>query len=283
MDLQFLGVVYGLASALSWGAGDFSGGLGSRRSNAFSVVLLSEFVGLALLGGLALLLAQPLPATADLMWSAGAGVAGTIGLVSFYRALAGGRMAVVAPITGMVSAAVPVLWGAVVEGAPGPQQLAGFGLAAVALWLVSGNGGGTKGAESQALGMGLALLAGAGFGAFFILIDHVSSRAILWPLVASRSASIALLLLAFIPRRTRPRLALGQWPLALLAGCLDSAGNALYALASRAGRLDVAAVLSSLYPAVTVLLARSVLHEPVSRRQGAGVLAALAAVVLIAS
>jgi drug/metabolite transporter (DMT)-like permease len=272
-------VLLGLASAVSWGAGDFSGGLASRRGDVYGVVLISQAVGLGLLAGLALLLAEPLPPTADLLWAAGAGLAGGLGLLALYRGLALGRMGVVAPVGAVVSAAIPALFGLWIEGLPPALRLAGFGLALVAVWLVSRpeNGGPVRRRE-----LGLPLLAGLGFGFFLIVVDRLSETAVLWPLAAARLASVAMLA-ATVLARGRALPAAGVLPLILLVGLFDTGGNAFYALAAQAGRLDVAAVLSSLYPAITVLLARSILQERVSGRQWWGVVAALAAVVLIAS
>jgi drug/metabolite transporter (DMT)-like permease len=273
-------VLLGLASAVSWGAGDFSGGLASRRGDVYGVVLVSQAVGLGLLAGLALLLAEPLPPTADLLWAAGAGLAGGLGLLALYRGLALGRMGVVAPVGAVVSAALPALFGLWIEGLPPALRLAGFGLALVAVWLVSrpGDGGPVRRRE-----LALPLLAGLGFGLFLIVVDRLSETAVLWPLAAARLASIAMLAATVLARRRRALPAAGALPLILLVGLFDTGGNAFYALAARAGRLDVAAVLSSLYPAITVLLARSILKEQVAARQWLGVAAALVAVVLIAS
>jgi len=285
MSSQTLAIIFGLAAALSWGAGDFSGGVAAKRSPVYGVVIVSQLAGLLLLGSLAVLLSEPIPRPIDFLWGAVAGIAGGLGLLALYRGLATGRMGVVAPVNAVVSAAVPVLWGAFLEGPPAPSQLLGFAVALVAVWLVSRTGDG-KGVQGRDLG--LPFLAGLGFGLFLIAIDHVSDTAILWPLVATKIAAVAMLLPVVArmrPRGTHPggmRIA-RQVPHIALAGILDSGGNALYALAARAGRLDVAAVLSSLFPAVTVLLARLVLKEAVSRPQWLGVAAALAAVALIAS
>ena len=278
--MSLLGIVFGLASAVSWGAGDFSGGLASRRANVYGVVMLSQWTGLALLAGLALLLAEPLPPTADMLWAAGAGLAGGLALAALYRGLAVGRMGVVAPVSAVVSAAVPVLFGLYAEGLPGVPQLLGFALAFVAVWFVSRADG-----PDQARGpeLVLALLAGFGFGLFLIVIDHLSSTAVLWPLVTARSASILLISLTALLLRQTALPASRHLPLILVVGLFDAGGNAFYALAARAGRLDVAAVLSSLYPAATVLLARFILQERLARHQWLGVAAALLAVILIAA
>ncbi|MFN2217413.1 MAG: EamA family transporter [Anaerolineae bacterium] len=277
--MNLLGVVFGLASAASWGAGDFSGGLASKRANVYAVVMLSQWAGLVLLAGLALLFAEPVPPVADMGWAAGAGLAGGLALAALYRGLAVGRMGVVAPISAVVSAAVPVLFGLYTEGLPGADQLLGFAFAFIAVWLVSRSDSLDQ-ARGQALV--LALLAGLGFGLFLIVIDRLSSTAVLWPLVTARAASIFLISLTAVLLRQTALPAPRHLPLILVVGLFDAGGNALYALAARAGRLDVAAVLSSLYPAATVLLARFILQERLTRPQWIGVAAALLAVVLIA-
>jgi drug/metabolite transporter (DMT)-like permease len=273
------GTLFGLASAACWGAGDFSGGLAARRSNAAFVVAVSQLVGLILLIVLALLLSEPLPPVKDMLWGGAAGLAGGAGLVALYRGLAIGPMGLVAPVAAVVQAAVPLAFGLLLEGLPGNLQLLGFGLALVAVWLVSRTGD-SGGGRLRALG--LALAAGLGFGIFLIVIGRASGGAILWPLASARLASIIMLVIVLLLARQGLRPDRAYLPLMLLAGLFDSGGNAFYALAAQAGRLDAAAVLGSLYPAATVLLARFVLKERLAWRQWIGVVAALAAVVLIA-
>jgi drug/metabolite transporter (DMT)-like permease len=280
MSSEFLGALFGLASSASWGAGDFSGGVAAKRSPAYNVSLAVQFVGLLLVGGLALVLREPLPPVADLVWGGVAGVAGAIGGVALYRGLAMGHMGVVAPVSAMVTVAVPLVFGLFLEGLPGGQQLLGFGLAFVAVWLVSRTGDG-NGIELRQLI--LPLTAGLGFGLFLTVMERAGETAVLWPLTAARFASSCLLFLVVILTRSLARLSVGQVPLMLVAGVFDTAGMAFYTLAAQVGRLDTAAVLSSLYPAATVLLARFVLKEQLTRRQWLGVVVALAAVALIAS
>jgi drug/metabolite transporter (DMT)-like permease len=276
----FASVAFALASAASWGAGDFSGGLASRRASAQGVVIAAQGVGIALFTGLALAAGEALPAAAGLGWAALAGGAGAVGLVALYRALAGGRMGIAAPVCAVVGAIVPVLAGAVLEGPPRAVQGLGFGLALAAVWLLAAPGGGEARAGLPALA--LPALAGLGFGLFFVLIDRVDGPAVFWPLGVARTAAL-LLLLATAGALGRPRWPAGpDLPLTGLAGVLDAAGNAFFVLAARAGRLDVAAVLASLYPASTVALAWLILGERLGRLQVAGVLAALAAVACVA-
>ena len=279
-DSGLLGTIFGLAAAASWGAGDLSGGLATRRSHAFIVVIVSGSVGLILLTGLALLLAEPLQSPADPLWGGAAGIAGAIGLVALYQGLAVGRMGIVAPLTAVVTAAAPLIFGLLFEGVPAGHQLLGFALAFIAVWLISRTG---DGAGMQAREVVLPLVAGLGFAFFLIVIGAVSERAVLWPLAAAKFTSTSLLFIAVALSRQREKLDARQLPLMALAGLFDTGGNAFYALAAQVGRLDAAAVLSSLYPAVTVLLARFLLKERLAHQQWLGVIAALVAVVLIAS
>jgi drug/metabolite transporter (DMT)-like permease len=292
-------VVFGLASALSWGAGDFSGGLATKRAPVFTVLAIGHGFGLLLLVGVALLWGESLPATSDLAWGLAAGLSGAIGLAALYQALAIGRMGLVAPVSSVLTAALPVLFGALLEGLPGALTLAGFGLALLGIWLVAGIGG----AASGRAGLGLAVLAGCGFGVLFILLDRVSEGAVFWPLVAARCGSFVLVMLIIFIRRSYqnhgpPRgysnenqpsapgsrlLALSSSVLlaVLLAGALDVAGNVFFVLATQSGRLDIAAIFSSMYPATTVLLAALLLGERVTRPQVFGIGAVLTAIVLI--
>lgn len=281
---ELLAVAYGLASAAVWGAGDFSGGLATRRGNVYGVVLLSQAVGLFCLLGLALLLEGALPPARDLLFGAVAGIAGMLGLLALYAGLARGQMGVVAPLTAVLSSIIPVIVGIITEGAPPVWVLLGFGLAVTAVWLFSSGG---KTGRIKLAELALALLAGLGFSLFFIFIDQVTIGAVFWPLVAARLAAVPLLLLFVTVQQQRAN---ARWkppathllPIIALAGILDSGGNYFFTLAAQSGRLDIAAVLASLYPASTVLLARLILKEKLGSRQWLGVVMALVALVLIA-
>jgi len=281
-----LGIAFGLAAASSWGTGDFCGGLASKRTPVYGVVMLSQLLGLGFLVILALILSEPVPALPDMLWGGIAGLAGTVGLAALYRGLATGPMGVVAPIAAVVSVILPLFFGLFLEGVPAWSQLLGFGLALCAVWLITRP---RRGERIQARHLALPVLAGLGFGVFLILIDHVSAAAVLWPLASARAASVLALFLALLLARwhyrpARQPIALArQVPLIVLAGLFDTGGNAFYALAARAGRLDIAVVLGALYPAMTVILARLILKERLSRQQGLGLALALLAVMLIAS
>jgi len=272
-------VVFGLASALSWGAGDFSGGLATKRAPVFGVLAIGQAAGLLLLIVLALVWGESLPSVIYLGWGLAAGLAGSVGLASLYRALAVGQMGMVAPLSAVLTAALPALFGVLTEGMPGALTLVGFGLALVGIWLIAGTGA-SVGARD---GLGLALLSGCGFGMFFILVHRAGESAIFWPLAAARIGSLGLVLPIALGRRQflrpDPRLLVPV----LLSGVLDVAGNVFFVLAGQAGRLDVAAILASLYPASTVLLAALLLGERVMRVQVVGIVAAVAAIALIAN
>lgn len=204
---------------------------------------------------------------------------GTLGLTAYYQALAVGRMGINAPITAVLAASLPVIFSAFTLGLPRPLQLVGFGLALLAVVLVSR----PERLAGRPAGLGLALLAGLGIGGFFILIGQVSARAVFWPLACARIVSL-LFMIVFVRARGEALLPKKQgFSLILLAGALDVAGNVFFVLAAHAGRLDVATILSSLYPAATVLLAAIILRERVSRLQATGIALALAAILLISA
>jgi len=266
-----------LLAAASWGGGDFSGGLAAKRASVFRVVAVAHACGLVAMLAMALLSRESLPPASALEWGAFAGFVGGFGIAALYRALAIGRMGVVAPVAAVVTGVLPVLFGIRSEGLPNEIQLCGFGLALVSIWLVARP---NEHIDSHR-GLGLAALAGIAFGLFLIAGRQAGHQGLFWPLVAARVVSTALMVVFVVvlprdPQPLRPVL----W-LIVLSGVLDSTGNALFIAATRYGRLDVAAVLSSLYPASTVLLARFLLHERIARWQAIGIACALASVALI--
>ena len=274
-------VWFGLMSAIVWGAGDFCGGLATRRARPLSVVLIAEVAGALLLLLAALAWRQPLPGLQTLGWSAGAGLAGAMGLVALYTALARGHMGVVAPASAVIAALVPIVAGAVLEGPPAAMQIVGFAVALVAVWLLSSAGERAGGTAPSTGELRLAILAGLGFGFYFVLIDRADPASGFWNLTFARTFAffvLAALMLAIRHPLLPPRAVL---PLNLLNGALDAGGNLFFVLAAQSGRLDVASVLASLYPGTTVLLAWLVLGERLNRPQTVGVAAALLAIVLI--
>ena len=272
-------MAFGLISAAAWGAGDFGGGLTSRRAPVFGVVLISQVVGMAMALVCALLRGESLPTPGDLTWAVAGGIAGGIGIASLYRALSIGRMAVVAPVTAVLAASIPVVVGFATHGLPANTVLLGMALAIVAVILVSRV---QDGAQGRSPGLGLALLAGAGFGLFGACIGQLSPGHVFGPLVVVRATEAVLIggLVLVTRAAWRPPRDL---ILAICAvGVLDMAGNGGYILSAQAGSLAVASVLSSLYPVTTVILAATFLHERVTRVHGFGIALAALAVALIA-
>jgi drug/metabolite transporter (DMT)-like permease len=200
-----------------------------------------------------------------------------LGLVFLFQGFATGRMGIVAPVSAVLATAIPVIFNAFREGLPDNVILAGFGIAIAGIWLLSR----PEELGVRPDGLGMAIMAGVGFGGFFITLDQISENAVFWPLVAGRITA-CLLLVAFLLVTRRP-IELRRTPLRLLtlAGLLDASGNLFFLLAVQNGRLDIAAVLGSLYPAVTAILARLTIKERMTRLQLVGVSAAILAIVLI--
>ncbi len=220
---------------------------------------------------------ETLPSARDAAWSLAAGVGGAVGITALYRGLAIGQMGMVAPITAVLSAGVPVVAGGIVEGPPGPIRAIGIVLAFVAVFLVSRASAPGAGRE----GIGLALLAGLGLGMFLVFISGVTDGLVFGPLAIARVADVTIIVAVIAAARQPWRVGRAVLPPIIVVGVLDIAGNAFFILAAQSGRLDVAAVLSSLYPVTTILLAAYVLHERLVRGHRLGVALALVAIVLI--
>ena len=279
LSSNLTGIFLALIAAATWGGGDFSGGLASRRSNLFQVLVITSVTGIVLLMGCALLSGEALPASNDVLWALAAGLSGAIGIAALYQALALGNAASVAPTSAVLCALLPVVFTMLTSGLPGTTQLIGFLLALPGIWLVAQSGNEINEATRRKSIL-LAWLAGTTFGGFFILIAQVQQGAVFFPLVISRFVTLGVaLLLLFLNHSKLP--SFRRNPIALLGGLLDTSGNIFYLLAHQFIRLDVVAVISSFYPATTVLLSRLVLKESTTRRQWVGVVLCLGAIVLI--
>jgi drug/metabolite transporter (DMT)-like permease len=272
----------GLSTAAIWGAADFSGGLAAKRAAPAFVVAVAHGFSLALLLS-AILFVHTHIRTYDL-FALLSGVFCGGGLVALYSALALGSMGLSAAISGVLTAIVPVLYSWLLEGHASPQRGVGFAVAAAAIWLVAY----TPASEPHPRGLGLAVCAGLSLGGMLVCMHLAAKHGVLGALIAMRISSTSVAGLAGIALwLAKGRNEAAGFParrmllLALLAGVLDTSGNLLYLLASLGGRLDVVAVLSSLYPAGTMLLAAWLLKERATRSQRAGMALALAAVVLI--
>jgi uncharacterized membrane protein len=281
--IEFLALV----SAVLYGSADFFGGLTARRANTIATVLVSQFVGLVLV-----LVALPfLPAatvsSSDWIWGIVAGLSGGIGVAFLYRALAVGKMAVVAPITAVCAAMIPVFFGIALGERFRPLTLAGIALAFVAIALVSqprkpDDGAGPPAAKrSFPPGVSLALLAGVAVGLFFLSLARTNQAAGMWPLLAARITSVVLFGFMAVATGRTVRMSAPATTTAIASGVLDMLANASYMLAARVGPLSIVVTLASLYPAATVILARSVLGERLSFVQSIGIACALGAVMII--
>lgn len=287
----------GLSAAIIWGAADFSGGIAARYLRVFWLLAISHAFSLICLLLLTGALHQPRPGGHILMLGFWSGLAGGTALLVFYHALSLGEMGVTAALTGLLTAALPVAYTLATIGSPSRRQLAGFALAAGSIWLISSQPSAEKapaGADRKRIL--LAVISGMGFGTFLIFLRQANGGGLLWPLAASRVGSL-LLALGGAVLFSRGRFLAGtnatgatpkpgaRWKigvgLTLLASACDTGGNFFFIAATRTGRLDIAAVLSSLYPASTILLAIWLLKERASRRQTVGMIAALTAVALI--
>ncbi len=279
MDAVSLSVVFGLTSALAWGAADFGGGRASRRGPVFGVVIVTQAVGILLAGAVAVVRGEPAPAAADLGWSVLAGLAAALGIVSLYQGLASARITVVAPITGVLAATIPVTVGWLGQGVPGVWRIVGIGLALVAVVLVSTS---ADPLSDRPAGVRFGLAAGIGLGLFNVFAARFSAGLVFGPLVVVRIVEALAVGAVVLAARRSWRLPRSVVPLAVAVGAGDMAGNAFFVLAAQAGRLDVASVLSSLYPVTTIVLATILLRERVTRIHGLGIAAAATAIVLIA-
>jgi drug/metabolite transporter (DMT)-like permease len=288
-----------LASAASWGGGDFSGGMavkaatspGDTTAGALRVVILAHATSLAVLVAILWLRHAAWPHGALLAWGLAGGGAAALSLTAFYIALSRGSMGAAAAISGLLAAAIPAVVSSVLEGAPSAVRLIGFALAAAAIWLIaSGPAGDAADRRAQRITTALAIVGGLGFGFYFVALRMDNSLGVLEPLALCRAAGLVtslLVLLALQARGARQGRTV-TWSLsktalfwALGVALLDTGGNLLFVLATRMGRLDVAAVLASLYPAGTILLAGWLLRERPTKQQFAGMAVALAAVVMV--
>lgn len=272
-------IVFGFLSAMSWGAGDFAGGLASRKLGAYRAVLYADFFGLVLIGIALGVYREAIPPTSLFLYAMLGGALGSVGLLLLYDSMAKGQMSIAAPVSALSAGLLPVIVGAITEGLPEWLQLVGFGLALLAIWLISSG----QGFHLERLAdLRQPVLAGLGFGSYFIFIHYATqeANAVFWTMVASRLAGTMLLFIVVLIRREPLGVPRSAWTVVAFNALLDVGGNFFYILASQFGRLDVAAVLSSLYPGSTVLLAWILLKERISFQQWIGIAAALIAIVL---
>ena len=275
---QVISAGYGLAAVLAWGTSDFLGGYATRRANAFLFTTVVNIGGLLLVGTLASASHVQFPSGRSVAWVLAGGVTGGAALAIFYRALSSGRMGLTAPVAAVLGAAIPTVFSMFTEGMPGGISIAGFFFAAIGLWLI------TRAEDGNTPeGIGLALIAGTGFAGFYLCVRQAGDASAFWIATFTRTGGLLVTgVIVLLQRKFSDITGAGvRW--GILTGCVDSLGTILFVRASQAGRLDEAVVISSLYPAVTVLLARMFLKEHFTRWRFIGLLAALAAVPMIAA
>jgi len=269
-----------LSGALLWGVGDFLGGLAARRLAVLTVIAFSQGIGLAGVAVWALLSGDPFPGVLELLPAAAAGVAGLIGLAALYRGMAVGAMGIVAPISA-VSPVVPLAADAAQGVVPDPLQWLGVVLALVGIVLLSWEP--SADGSRFAAGVGLAVIAALGFGAFFVGLDAGADESVPWAVVAVRSTSVAVALVVVVTSRSSLQAPRGLLLMLVAIGVFDTAANVAFASASTEGAIGIVAVLSALYPVATVALARVVLRERLSVTRRSGGVLALAGAAFVAA
>jgi drug/metabolite transporter (DMT)-like permease len=284
--LSFIGL--GLAASVFWGASDFLGGLATRKAHVVIVVAMAHSLSLVLLLLIALVTHSPLPPERFAFLGLCAGAFGGVALILYYQALSLGEMGLTTALTGLLTALVPVAYSFFTQGSPKSTQIAGFVLAGAAIALIAY----APAARPRPLALGLASLSGLGFGVFLVVLKVGSTHGLIWQLIYSRMASATLatgIVVWVLVRSTsgkganwRKQVSANRflW-VAGSAGVLEATGSLLYMRSAREGRLDVAAVLASLYPVVTIVLAAWFLKERTTSSQALGMALALGAVVLV--
>ncbi len=278
-----LSILFGLFAALGWGAGDFTGGLASRKTGAYRAVFYGEVIGIILLLIVVFVAGESLPNQKIWLLSMLAGALGTVGLMFLYHSMTLGMMSLATPVSALLAASLPVLVGIFKEGIPQLLTIIGFGFALFAVWMISQGESGMTNILAHLSDLKLPLLAGIGFGLYFVLM-HEATRtgATIWPMVASRSGGMILITVYMLITRASWKVEdSSAWPMITINGILDISGNLFFILAGQTGRLDVAAVLSSLFPGATVMLAWIFLKERLTRNQWIGIASALVAIVLM--
>lgn len=276
-----IAALFGLAAALSWGTGDFAGGLASRKVGPYRAVFITEFLGFSLVLLILPFTTEPFPAFHTILWSMGAGIFSTIGLLALFQAMQHGRISIAAPVSAVLAAVVPVVVGGILDGLPKASVLFAFGLAFFAVILISNeHESGERLPVSKKL-IAFSLLSGASFGTYFVMMNQAGQASVIAPMLIGRFAAMLVTGSYLLFGRKSFRIASGNWHLLFLSALFGIGGNAFYILAGQTGRLDVTAVLSSLYPGMTVLLAWLILKEKLQITQWIGILLALISIILI--
>ncbi|QXE92098.1 EamA family transporter [Geomonas subterranea] len=277
-----LSVLFGLATAFCWGTCDFIGGTSSRRTGAFFMTLATIASGLAMLIPVALMVRETPPTAAGWALNMIAGGFDALGILLLYRSMKLGRLSLAAPLSALTAATIPVIVGMATQGVPDRKVVLGLALVLASVWLLCREQSEGPAEPLRPVHVWLPLLSGSCLGLFLVLMHSASSGAVLWPMVAVRCGGVLVLLLFLAAgRQGGGDWGALPWRMVLLNAFLDVCGNGFYIMAGHSGRMDVAAVLSSLFPGATVFLAWLILKERVSMVQLGGVATALAAIALL--
>lgn len=282
-------VLFGLSAAISWGISDFSGGVATKKINVFYVLIFSQIIGLSSLL-IAIAISGESSDDINLFWPILAGIFGGVGLISLYRGLAVGQMSVVAPLSAVISTGIPVIYSIITEGFPKLLHIIALVIASLAIIFLSLNSKKigispsetTNGFSNLIYGV----TSGVGFGLFFILINQFKSGSVYWLLIFLRLSSISLFILIVIVIKPQIRAVkesgsiIENWKIITLAGIGDTFGNIFFTFATQNGRLDISAMVSSLFPLTTIFLAWIFYKEKISPYQKFGISAAIGAVLL---
>lgn len=269
---------FGMAAVIAWGTSDFLGGYFTRRANAFLFTTIFNLGGLVLMATLAKVSHASFIPVRSMIWVLVGGVSGSAGVAIFFRALSTGKMGLVAPVAAVLSAAIPAIVSMFTDGLPGRVSMLGFLFAATGLWLITRLEDGNTPEN-----IGLAIIAGIGFSGFYLCIRQAGDGSAFWFATFTRIGGLVVTALIVLLQGAFRQITFSGARGAVIAGCIDSFGTIFFVRACQSGRLDEAVVISSLYPVVTVLLARIVLKEHFTRWRFIGLLAALAAIPMIAA
>ncbi len=274
-----MGITLALVAALCYGVSDYAAGIGGRRASAEAVAIMSQPIGLLAAVAAVLALSSASPTVSVLAWGALSGLGSGVGTLALYRGLTVGRMSVVAPLSAVLAAALPAVVGIATGDHLSPLRLTGLALALPGIALVSRQL--TADGETKRAGVAEGLVAGFGFALLFIGLSRAGTSSGAWPLVPAQTvAVVTVLALGLSTGRTGGTWRAAWWP-AVITGVLGGAANLFFLAATGAGQLSVVAVITSLYPAVTILLARGLLHEHWQRAQAIGLALSAVAVCLI--
>ena len=273
-------ILLALMAAGVYGVADYCGGRASRSVSPMTVTFVGQSAGFAVLLVLVFFSGVPVPPISDFIWGGIAGIAGSTGLLAFYRAMGSGFMTVVAPVSATTATAVPVIIGLMTGERPGVLALCGIPVALVAIALVSDVLGPDHRRAPRSIVM-MAFVSGATFGSLFVILGHTNDAGGLWPVVAMRFTSVPYMALVMFFMKRKPSEAKANLPVVIASGILDSIANALYLLAVRHGLMSIVATINSFYPASTLLLATRVDKEKIHRSQAVGLGLAVVALLFI--